>query len=61
MIQNRWTVLHGFRQQETEIDTVAFDVPHYIQTAAGFQKAMTVSRYVELRDGGKEPFWNFAV
>ena len=42
-----------FQAAETEIDTVAFDVPHYIQTAAGFQKAMTVSRYVELQDGGK--------
>lgn len=42
-----------FQAAETKIDTVAFDVPHYIQTAAGFQKAMTVSRYVELRDGGK--------
>ena len=42
-----------FRAAETEIDTVAFDVPHYIQTAAGFQKAITVSRYVELQDGGK--------
>lgn len=42
-----------FQRATEQIDIVAFDIPRYVQTETGFQKAMPVSRYVELQDDGK--------
>lgn len=41
-----------FKKAAEEIDTVVFGEPLYSFTENGFQKAMTISRYVELSDAG---------